>query len=124
MKNFTIKLINTFCFYLIIIASSKLAFSQGVLLGFSEMGLSIGNSGQNTGLRINWSDDGIKDINGVNITLWNPGNNSNSTIKGLAIGLVAPDAYEIRGLTIGGWGINAYKVKGLSFNLPYSRNLG
>ena len=39
------------------------------------------------GLRINWSDAGLEQINGINITLWKPEKPMSGTVNGLAIGL-------------------------------------
>jgi hypothetical protein len=70
-------------------------------LTVNGVGLSIGNSRRVTGLRINWRDEGLERVNGINLTLWAPRENPRAVIDGLALGLVAPQAAEINGAAIG-----------------------
>ena len=69
-------------------------------LGSHSSGISFGNSPIWNGLRFNFSDCGIQEINGINITLWKPERNPGSIIKGIALGL-APSAETIQGISIG-----------------------
>jgi hypothetical protein len=63
-------------------------------------GLSIGNSTKFTGLRINFRDRYVEQINGVNITLWSAKNNQSAVVNGLSIG-VMPGAGELNGINLG-----------------------
>ena len=71
-------------------------------IGVGTSGLSFGNSVRHNGVRFNWSDRRIEEINGVNMTLWKPADNLSGTINGLSIGLVAPGAEDINGISVGG----------------------
>lgn len=70
-------------------------------LGIAGYGLSLGNSLVWTGLRINLSDRDVRRVDGINITLWRPGENPNAELNGLAFGVVAPVAGTIRGASVG-----------------------
>jgi hypothetical protein len=76
-----------------------------VNLTVNHWGLSFGNSQRVNGLRFNWSDAGLEQINGINITLWKPEKPMTGTINGLAIGFAGPGARTINGLAIGGGGV-------------------
>lgn len=69
-------------------------------LGTNNSGISFGNSPVWNGIRFNFSDCGIKEINGINITLWKPEENPGSKIKGIALGL-SPFAGELHGISLG-----------------------
>jgi len=70
-------------------------------LGVSGVGVSFGGAPRWTGLRFNWRDRYLERINGLNVTLWNPGRDVGGTVNGLAIGLVAPAAAHLRGISVG-----------------------
>ena len=74
--------------------------SSSLDLGSHNSGISFGNSPVWNGLRFNFSDCGIKEINGINITLWKPERSPGSSIKGIALGL-APFADKIKGISVG-----------------------
>ncbi len=81
--------------------STKTSCSHSSLdLGAHNSGISFGNSQRWNGLRINFSDCDIEEINGINITLWKPGSNPNSTVNGFSLGL-APQASRLRGISLG-----------------------
>ncbi len=86
-------------------------------IGKNGNGVSFGNSRRANGLRFNFNDNGIEQINGLNITFWKPYDNQNGTIKGGAIGIWAPDAGIIRGVTLGGLGTRGQDVSGLMLNI-------
>lgn len=69
-------------------------------LGSHNSGISFGNSPVWNGLRFNLSDCGIKEINGINITLWKPERSPGSLVRGIALGL-APFAETIQGISFG-----------------------
>ena len=64
----------------------------GLVLGVGENGVCFGNSPRHNGLRFNWSDAGIEEINGFNLTLWKPAEQLSGTVNGLSLGVVAPGA--------------------------------
>ncbi|MEM7206074.1 MAG: hypothetical protein AAF628_37815 [Planctomycetota bacterium] len=67
---------------------------------FGGYGLSLGNSRDWTGLRINFRDRGAGHLRGVNLTLWAPADHAVERIDGLALG-VAPVADHLRGVALG-----------------------
>jgi hypothetical protein len=69
-------------------------------LGSHNSGISFGNSPVWNGLRFNFSNCGIKEINGINITLWKPERSPGSLVRGIAFGL-APFAETIQGFSFG-----------------------
>ena len=69
-------------------------------IGSHNSGISFGNSPVWNGLRFNFSDCNIEEINGINITFWTPERNPSSVIRGIALGL-APFAGTIKGISLG-----------------------
>jgi len=65
-------------------------------------GLAIGNVPRVNGVRINWSDRHLEEVNGVNFTLWRTadGGRAGGRIQGVAAGLM-PAAGMIRGVGVG-----------------------
>jgi hypothetical protein len=63
-------------------------------------GLSFGNSTRHNGLRLNLKDHALDRINGVNVTLWTPGENVGGRVNGLAVGLT-PAAGRLNGIALG-----------------------
>ncbi|HEX7572028.1 MAG TPA: hypothetical protein VF514_02975, partial [Bacteroidota bacterium] len=53
----------------------------------SGYGLSFGNSARHSGIRFNWSDDCLEEVNGLNFTIWVPGERMTGTMNGFAFGL-------------------------------------
>jgi len=74
-------------------------------LTVGEYGASFGNSARHNGLRFNWSDNCLEEINGFNLTIWKPGNAMTGDVNGLAIGLIGPGAGTIKGVAIGLGGV-------------------
>jgi len=74
--------------------------NQSFDIGLNNTGISFGNSSYFNGIRFNFVDCGIEEINGINITFWQPERNPGSVINGMAIGL-APSAGVINGISIG-----------------------
>ena len=50
------------------------------------------------GVRINWIDNYLEEVNGINLTLWKPKDDEDvgGTVRGLAIGLLSPVALHFR----------------------------
>ena len=76
-------------------------------IAINHVGISIGNSRRLTGIRLNWRDAGLEYVNGINFTLWAPGQNPKGSVNGLALGVVAPGAARLNGIVVGGLGIRA-----------------
>jgi hypothetical protein len=70
-------------------------------LGFHNTGLSIGNSARWNGLRLNFLDHAVEQVNGVNLTIWSAEHNETMVMNGLALGITGPVGGEFRGATIG-----------------------
>ncbi|MFO7448288.1 MAG: hypothetical protein R6W90_18155, partial [Ignavibacteriaceae bacterium] len=73
---------------------------QALNIGSDNSGISFGNSRHVNGLRFNFSDCGIEEVNGLNFTLWRPGNNPGSVVNGLSFG-VSPSADVLNGISVG-----------------------
>ena len=76
-------------------------------IAINHVGISIGNSHRLTGIRLNWRDEAVEYVNGINFTLWSPGQNPRAGVNGLAVGVVAPGAARLNGIVLGGIGIRA-----------------
>ena len=83
------------------------AHAQSLDLAVDGYGLSIGNSKRISGIRINAVDRNVEEINGLNLTLWNPGKNPDAVYNGLAIGLIGTKSRTINGIAINGIGVSA-----------------
>src|SRR5687768_1948619 len=70
-------------------------------------GISIGDSRRVNGIRINFRDTRLEQVNGVNVTIWTPTRSSGGTVNGAAIGLPMAAADEINGLAVGILGVSA-----------------
>ncbi len=78
------------------------ARAQSLDLGVRNTGLSIGNSERWNGVRVNWSDRRVEEINGINLTLWRARNNHDASVTGISLGLAGPEAGRLTGIQIGG----------------------
>lgn len=91
-----------------VIALASVTNAQAQLnLGVDGVGLSIGNSQDWRGVRLNYRDSGIQDIRGINVTVLAPKDPASGSIRGAAIGLLSTGAREIHGLGVGLVGIAA-----------------
>ena len=73
-------------------------------LGVSGVGISFGGAPRWTGLRFNWRDRYLERIDGLNSTLWKPGESVGGSVNGVALGL-GPRAGYLRGVSIGLLGV-------------------
>ena len=91
---------------------------QGVGLPSKYWGIGFGNLREFSGLRFNFRDSGIREINGINITLWQPKkDNSQAVVTGLSLGLM-PGGGTMRGVQIGVLGVAAERdVRGIAIGL-------
>jgi len=95
------------------ISGTTLLKAQSLDFPSKEWGISFGNSKNFTGLRFNFRDSQVREINGVNITFWQPEeDNKQSVVHGLSLGLI-PGAGTLQGLQIGAVGVAAEReIKG------------
>jgi len=89
---------------------------QSLDLGVNHVGLSIGNSQRWTGLRINFRDHDVRRVDGLNVTIWKPGDNPEFVMNGIAAG-IWPAAGTLNGLGIGIGGVTAqYAINGFALS--------
>jgi hypothetical protein len=92
-------------------------YSQALNFPAKTYGISIGNSKIFNGLRINFRDRYVDRINGINLTVWNSGNNKKAIVNGFSLGGL-PEAGILRGIQIGIVGAAAEsEMRGFSFGL-------
>ncbi len=99
--------------------SAQDSFSNGKAMNFptSKYGISIGNSYEFTGIRINFADENVRKINGLNITFWLKRNkNQNAVINGISVGVI-PTAGSMQFINLGllGVGTSHNNLNGVSF---------
>jgi len=100
---------------LLILLETHTARAQSLDIALDGYGLSIGNSSRFTGLRINAVDRQVERINGLNLTLWNPGKNPDAVYNGMTLGLIGTKARRIHGIALSGIGVNAREhIRGIA----------
>src|SRR5262249_21081405 len=77
------------------------ATAQVLDLTIHDYGLAIGDKPRMTGLRINGRDRDLREINGVNLTLWSPYEPPTGVVNGLALGLPVTGAQTVNGALFG-----------------------
>ena len=75
--------------------------SQALNFPTKTAGISIGNSKLFNGLRINFRDRNVDQINGLNITLWQSKQNRDAQVNGISLGIL-PTAGYLRGTRVPG----------------------
>lgn len=89
--------------------------SAQVNLTVNNVGISIGDSRRVTGLRINFRDRYLREVTGINATIWMPYEESRGDVRGLALGLPATGARNIDGIAAGIIGIGTHEtMRGLA----------
>jgi hypothetical protein len=89
-------------------------------IGSSNAGLSIGNSPEWKGVRLNFADHGIDHIQGLNFTVWraNGDGPGEGRVDGIGLGIWGPKAGHLRGLHIGvAEVVGAHEVTGVGISL-------
>jgi hypothetical protein len=90
---------------------SSTAFSQGIIgIPSPHWGIGIGNSERFSGLRFNFIDKNIEEINGINFTIWYNKDFEDHTgnFKGLGVGLpIAAGTKNRYGLSAGIFAVGA-----------------
>ncbi|MEX2370728.1 MAG: hypothetical protein WD578_06955 [Bacteroidales bacterium] len=83
--------------------------SNGHALNFpaKKYGISIGNSYEFSGLRMNFADGDVKVVNGLNITLWAKSHqNMDAIVNGVSVGII-PTGGTMRLINLGVIGVGA-----------------
>jgi len=92
------------------------ANAQSLDLAVDGVGLSIGDSEEITGIRLNFRDRNMRRVTGINATIWTPHNGRGGDVKGLALGIPATAARNIHGIGYGILGVGAEKdFHGIAF---------
>ncbi len=81
MRFFTLLLL------LLLAVSSPASAQESLDLTLNGVGLSIGDSEQVIGLRLNYRDGAMQKVTGINATIWMPYKNRGGDVHGLAWGL-------------------------------------
>jgi len=81
--------------------------AQSLDLMVNNTGLSIGDSRLVRGIRLNYRDDRMERVTGINATIWAPYPPARGTVRGLALGVPVTGARYIEGLGIGIGGVGA-----------------
>jgi len=81
------------------------------------VGISIGDSPEVIGLRLNFRDRYLRRVDGVNITIWSP-HEETGVVNGIAVGLPMTGAREINGITLAPAGVVVGdRLRGLTLTL-------
>ncbi len=84
------------------------ALSAGSLdLTLHDVGIGIGDSRTIHGLRLNYRDRRLREVNGIHVTLWSPHARSRGVVRGVALGLPVTGAETLHGVGVGALGIGA-----------------
>lgn len=103
---------------LLFVLSATVLFAQSIDIPSHKFGLSFGNSTYFSGVRFNFSDRMVDELNGLNLTLWRSRQNEDAEVNGLAVGLWGPDAGYLNGINLGGVGVTAnHELNGISLGL-------
>lgn len=82
-------------------AQDSLSNGQALNFPFRKYGVSIGNSYEFTGIRINFADNNVRKVNGLNVTFWfKMFKNQNAIVNGISLG-VLPVAGTLQPINIG-----------------------
>lgn len=89
----------------LVAAAPTLLAAQSVDLAAGGVGLSIGDSREITGVRLNFRDSRLRRVDGINATIWSPHGEARGRVSGLALGLPLTGAREVQGLGVGVLGL-------------------
>ncbi len=101
---------------LISLVAARAPLTAQVLdLTVNNVGLAIGDKPQMTGLRLNFRDRNLREVRGVNLTLWSPYEPPTGRVVGLALGAPATGARTIDGVALGVLGVGvSQSITGIS----------
>jgi hypothetical protein len=88
-------------------------------IGPNHTGLSIGNSARWNGLRINFRDRGVQQLNGVNLSIWKAADETNrqARLHGLNVGIVGPEGGYLRGINLGLGAVAEHEISGINLGI-------
>lgn len=98
-------------------ARDTLSTGKALNIPCKKYGLSFGNSYEFNGIRINFADNNVKKINGINVTFWlSKYNNRDAVVNGISFGII-PTASRMGLINIGvlGVGTSNNNLNGFSF---------
>lgn len=96
------------------VVAATSASAQVIDLTINNTGLAIGDKPRVNGIRINFRDRRLEEVNGVNITIWSPYEPATGVVNGIAIGLPSTGAKNINGIATGLFGAGAdQSLKGI-----------
>jgi len=75
--------------------------AQGVKIAVGDVGIGIGDVPRIDGLRLNFRDDALERVRGINATIWSPREGIRGTVKGLALGVPVTGGARVAGLGVG-----------------------
>lgn len=82
------------------------AGAQSLDLTVRDTGISIGDSEEVTGLRINFRDRAMQRVRGINATVWTPRERPGGKVNGVALGLPLTGSGGLSGIGLGLLGIS------------------
>ncbi len=89
--------------------------NRALLLGFDRSGLSIGNSSYHNGLRLNFFDRNVDQINGLNLALWSSAQKTNGVLLNVLGGETTnTNGFAMSGLMLGASKLNGFGMSGLA----------
>ncbi|MEQ9104928.1 MAG: hypothetical protein RIE53_09525 [Rhodothermales bacterium] len=91
-----------FALLMLLLALPGTTRAQSVGITVNDVGVSIGDSEELTGLRLNYRDRNLRRVNGMNVTIWSPYEPWTGDVSGIAVGLPLTGARNITGI---GWGL-------------------
>lgn len=93
--------------FLLFAAMPAFAQDNSLDLTINGSGISIGDSREVKGLRLNYRDRNLRRVDGVNATIWMPYEHPRGVVEGAALGLPLTGARRIDGLAAGVFGVGA-----------------
>ena len=122
-KSFTLVIVILLMGELHISAQDTLTNGKALNFPTAKYGVSIGNSSEFNGIRINFADENVKRINGLNITFWlKHAKNEYAVVNGISLGVI-PTAGTMQFVNLGLLGVgtdnnlNGVSVGGLVVGL-------
>ena len=98
------------------VAGAPSVSAQSLDLTVGGYGLSIGDSREVNGVRLNFRDRRLRQVNGINATIWTPPSPARGIINGIALGLPVTGGRRINGLATGLLGAGAEEsIRGVLF---------
>ena len=83
------------------------AAAQSLDLTIDGYGISLGDAEYVNGLRLNFRDRRLQQVNGINATVWSPYSPATGVVNGISVGLPVTGAASVHGLATGLLGAGA-----------------